>query len=133
MRTQEYIFRIREVVRVTDGDTYWFQVDQGFRNTQLVEIRLMGFDTPEKNKGTAREKQKAQEAKELADTFLWLGRPDTKYWVRTEKDPNGGFGRWLGDVWIERLDGSELHLGDWLRGHQLASVWPTRWRDEFDS
>ena len=133
MRTQEYVSRIREVVKVKDGDTYEFYIDPGYRTKILVEIRLMGFDTPEKTKGTAREKALAKVAQELADTFLWLDRPGTKFWVRSEKDPNGGFGRWLGDVWLEREDGSELHLGDWLRQHQLASVWPTRWRDEFDS
>ena len=116
----EYVYRIREVVKVTDGDTYWLRVDTGFRNNLLVNIRLQGFDTPEKNKGSAREKECANHARELADNFLWLGRTDMKYWIRTEKDPDN-FGRWLGDIWIERPDGSTLHLGDWLREHKLAS------------
>lgn len=131
MTNREYVYKITEVVKVTDGDTYWLRVDVGFRGELLINVRLLGFDCPEAHRGTEREKALAVKARELAASFLWLDRPDMTYWIATQKDPDN-FGRWLGDIWLERSDGTEQQLGDWLRIHHLASVWPRRWRDEFD-
>lgn len=126
MTDREYVYRVESVEKVTDGDTFWLHLDVGFRQTQLTHIRLAGFDCPERNSGSAYEKERARDATEMAFIVL-TGWP---IWVRTEKDPDN-FGRWLGHIWAERLDGDVL-LGDTLRQSNLASVWPTRWRDEFD-
>jgi endonuclease YncB( thermonuclease family) len=131
MTTKPYVYRITDVVKVTDGDTYWLQLDVGFRQTMLVNIRLSGYDTPERNRGTPFEKGEAVRAAVTAGQFF--APVEGTLWVRTEKDPDN-FGRWLGDVWVES-DGDrwpERHLGAELRSRGLASVWPTRWRDEFD-
>lgn len=71
----------------------------------------------------------AKYATGYADAWL-LGTPGT-LWVRTEPDPDD-FGRWLGEVWAEDEDGTKRLLGEYLRGLGLASVWPTRWRDEYE-
>jgi endonuclease YncB( thermonuclease family) len=132
--SKQYVYRVSEIVKVTDADTLWARVDVGFRETILVNIRLLGYDAPERNKGSAFEKAQARVATAAAIDFLKLmGAPGCSLWVRTEKDPDD-FGRWLGDVWLES-DGDqwpERHLGAELHSHGLASVWPTRWRDEFD-
>ncbi len=134
MTTRAYTYRIVEVVKVTDADTFWLQLDVGFRQTLLVNIRLHGYDAPERNRGSAHEKAEAIRATSLATEFLApsVPRPGASLWVRTEKDPDD-FGRWLGDIWLES-DGDqwpERHLGAELRSHGLASLWPTRWRDEY--
>lgn len=127
MSSQPYVYPITQVVKVTDGDTYWFRVDVGFRALVLVNCRLLGFDCPERTKGSAFERFEGAEATMVADEFL--NEPGS-LWVRTEKDPDS-FGRWLGEVWRE--DGDErVLLGDMLRAKKLASVWPTRWHEEFD-
>lgn len=138
MTTKAYTFRVTGVERVTDGDTYWLRLDVGFRQSILVPIRLLGYDTPEMNSGSAFEKSMGQHAREVA--WDWLEdaadanvNPHASLWVRTEKDPDN-FGRWLGDLWLES-DGDqwpERHLGAELREQGLASVWPVRWRTEFD-
>ena len=135
MTTRPYTYRIVEVVKVTDADTFWLQLDVGFRQTLLVNIRLNGYDAPERNRGSAHEKNAAVTATSVATEFLSpvVAMPGTSLWVRTEKDPDD-FGRWLGDIWRES-DGDqwpERHLGAELRAQGLASLWPTRWRDEFD-
>lgn len=135
MTSKQYVYRVSEVVKVTDGDTYWLRVDVGFRETILVNIRLNGYDCPERNRGTQHEKTEAIRAKSIATEFLEpiTPIPDSSLWVRTERDPDN-FGRWLGDVWLES-DGDqwpERHLGAELRSQGLASIWPTRWRDEWD-
>lgn len=134
--SRQYVYRVTEVVKVTDGDTYWLRVDVGFRANHLINVRLLGYDCPERTRGSAREKAEAVRARSVATDFLEpaVARPRASLWVRTEADPDS-FGRWLGDVWLES-DGDqwpEKHLGAALRDQKLASVWPTRWRDEFDN
>lgn len=36
MTTQQYVYKVANVHRVVDGDTYWFYLDVGFRQTGLV-------------------------------------------------------------------------------------------------
>ena len=121
-------------VRVTDGDTYWLTLDVGLRQTALANIRLAGYDCPETNGGSAAEKLAGRRAMVAAEHWLALqaGTPDAVTWCRTEKDPDS-FGRWLGTIWAESAGGTVEHLGLYLAECGLASIWPTRWRDEFDN
>jgi endonuclease YncB( thermonuclease family) len=130
MTTREYIYPVVEVVKVTDGDTFWLRLDVGFRGLLLIDCRLDGFDCPEVSRGTDFEKQQGGQATKVTAGFL-TSAPGA-LWVRTEKDPDD-FGRWLGEVWRETDDGTMTYLGDVLRDQGLASIWPTRWHDEFDS
>jgi endonuclease YncB( thermonuclease family) len=132
MTTREYAYRISAVEKVTDGDTFWLRLDVGFRETLLVDCRLDGWDCPETNRGSDYEKQQAKVAKQVTADFLTNVPTDAVLWVRTEKDPDD-FGRWLGDVWQETPDGTQTHLGGVLGAQQLASVWPTRWHEEYDT
>jgi endonuclease YncB( thermonuclease family) len=131
MPTKPYVYRVTDVVKVTDGDTFWLRCDVGFRQTILVNLRLSGYDTPEKYRGSPFEKAEASRATVLATS--WLEENTGRIWVRTEKDPDD-FGRWLGDLWVESDTDPwpEQHLGAELRRAGLASVWPKRWREEFD-
>lgn len=116
------------MLRVIDGDTYLLSLDIGFHATLAVNIRLYGWDCPEKTKGNAYERRQALYATGYADA--WLLSPPGVLWVRTEPDPDD-FGRWLGDIWAEQPDGTQAHLGDYLAGLKLASPWPIRWRDMY--
>lgn len=136
MPSRQYLYKIREIYKINDGDSFWAYLDVGFRQTNLTEIRLDGYDCPERRKGSAFEKSEGLRALSLTTEFLEppVARPGASLWVRTDPDPDS-FGRWLGDIWLES-DGDqwpERHLGAELRSHGLASLWPTRWRDEFDA
>lgn len=130
MTSQQYVYRVARVEKVTDGDTFWLHLDIGFRETLLIDCRLDGWDCPETNRGSDYEKQQAKAATALTTDFLT--NPAAPLWVRTEKDPDD-FGRWLGDVWQETGDGTQTHLGDVLAAQQLASPWPTRWHEMYDT
>lgn len=130
MTERQYVYKITEVVKVTDGDTYWLRVDVGFRQENLINVRLAGYDCPERTKGSEMEKAQANRARDTAMVFLTRVTLDT--WIRTEKDPDH-FGRWLGHIWQEPTPGEVWKLGDWLRDFGLASIWPTRWREEYDA
>jgi endonuclease YncB( thermonuclease family) len=130
MTERQYVYKIAEIVKVTDGDTYWLHVDAGFRAHILINVRLNGYDCPEAHKGSDWEKDQATKARDIATAFL-TGNAG-HLWIQTEKDPDN-FGRWLGDIWAEHPDGyGPFRLGEGLRNMGLASVWPTRWRDEYD-
>ena len=68
--TRPYIYRVTEVVKVTDGDTYWLRLDVGFRQTLLVNLRLLGYDCPERTRGSERERQLAKAATATAEQFF---------------------------------------------------------------
>lgn len=137
MTTLEYVQRVREFREdlYHDGDSFYLVTSVPFHLTALINVRLLGFDCPELRKGTAFEKARAVLAQTL--TAQWLRNRldpeviDAKVWVRTEPIEDD-FGRWLGDVWAEYPDGTSSRLGDVLRAAGLASVWPTRWREELD-
>ena len=131
--TRQYVYRVTDVPRVVDGDTYWLTLDVGLRHTALVNVRLHGYDCPETNGGTVAEKVAGRRA--TVEAQLWLvhamADPHTTVWVSTLPDPDS-FGRWLGAVWAEHVgyDGVDDLLGAHLCELGLASVWPTRWRTE---
>jgi endonuclease YncB( thermonuclease family) len=127
--TQQYVYKIKSIAKVTDGDTYWINIDPGFHATLLVHCRLIGYDTPEKNRGTAYEKAKAIEAQQRAALFL-ANTVDT-LWLRTDPDPDS-FGRWLCTIWAETEQGVTHALGPYLEDLGLASRWPTHWRDQYE-
>jgi endonuclease YncB( thermonuclease family) len=129
--TQQYVYRVTEVVKVTDGDTYWLRLDVGFRQEILIDCRLDGWDAPEMTKGSDYEKQQAKIARQVASDWLTAALK-VGLWIRTEKDPDD-FGRWLGDLWTETSDGLVAdHLGMALASQKLASAWPTRWHEVYD-
>lgn len=132
MPTRPYIYEVTDIVRVVDGDSSWLKVDVGFRQSLLIDCRLSGWDCPEMNRGTVYEKQQARIAQRVATDWLTaaLGKG---LWIRTEKDPDD-FGRWLGDLWTETPDGDVAdHLGLALASQKLASAWPTRWHEVYDT
>lgn len=129
---QPHTYRVAEVHKVTDGDTFWLYLDVGFYLTHLTHIRLHGYDTPEKFKPSSPDEAAAAQAATgyVTRWFEWaLTSPRVSLWVRTEPDPDS-FGRWLGQIWAQDDEfGTVEELGALLFSRGLASVWPQRWRD----
>jgi micrococcal nuclease len=128
MTTAPYVYPVVRVDQVVDGDTFDLVLDVGFHLHATVRCRLLGYDTPELHHGSSNERARGQQAKAI--TAAWFGQPDRRYWVRTEKDPDS-FGRWLADTWSE-LGDDVSRLGDVLSTEELATMWPTRWREVYD-
>jgi micrococcal nuclease len=70
-----YIYRIKEITKVVDGDTIDADIDLGFDISLTKRIRLAGVDTPESRTTDANEKKYGLQSKE------WL-----KYKVENAKD-----------------------------------------------
>lgn len=93
-----YTYKIKEIVRVVDGDTVDVKIDLGFDLTKLERVRLAGIDTPESRTKDLAEKHLGYEAKAYL-TELLVAADDLI--VKTEKD--GKFGRMLGEFFNNKF------------------------------
>ena len=102
-----YIYRIREIHKVVDGDTIDADIDLGFDISLTKRIRLAGVDTPESRTSDTNEKKYGLESKE------WLkhrveGAHDIL--IKTElPDSTEKYGRIIGHLFI---NGEETSLND---------------------
>jgi len=99
-----YVYRIKSVGRVVDGDTIDADIDLGFDISLTKRIRLAGIDTPESRTRDLKEKELGIDAKnwlkhQLEDTFDVV--------IRTEKpDSTEKYGRIIGHLFINGQDES---------------------------
>jgi micrococcal nuclease len=102
-----YIYRIRSIHKVVDGDTIDADIDLGFDISLTKRIRLAGVDTPESRTADANEKKYGLESKEwlkkrcenAKDILIKTELPDS-----TEK-----YGRIIGHLYI---NGEETSLNN---------------------
>jgi endonuclease YncB( thermonuclease family) len=103
--TEDYVRRVAEVVRVHDGDTYLFRLDQGLGDRRECWLRLRGIDTPELSQPGG------YEARDFAAAQINAAKEIV---IQTFKTSTGTdvmtFIRYVADVW---LDG--VPLADMLR------------------
>jgi micrococcal nuclease len=96
-----YEYRVKQVLRVVDGDTIDVDIDLGFNISYTQRVRLAGIDTPESRTTDKYEKALGLEVKKKLGELL---KSATKIVIRTEKpDSSEKYGRILG--WLF-LDGS---------------------------
>ena len=93
-----YIYRIREIHKVVDGDTIDADIDLGFDISLTKRIRLAGVDTPESRTADANEKKYGLESKE------WLKHRcenAKNILIKTElPDSTEKYGRIIGHLFI---------------------------------
>ena len=95
-----YEYRVKQVLKVVDGDTIDVVIDLGFDISYTSRVRLAGIDTPESRTTDAREKILGLEVKEYLKKAL-DGATDIV--IRTEKvDSSEKYGRILGWLFINR-------------------------------
>jgi micrococcal nuclease len=96
-----YEYRVKQVLRVVDGDTIDVDIDLGFNISYTQRVRLAGIDTPESRTTDKYEKALGLEVKKKLGELI---KSATKIVIRTEKpDSSEKYGRILG--WLF-LDGS---------------------------
>ena len=102
-----YIYRIKEIHKVVDGDTIDASIDLGFDISLEKRIRLAGVDTPESRTSDANEKKYGLESKE------WLKHRcenAKNILIKTElPDSTEKYGRIIGHLFI---NGEETSLND---------------------
>ena len=112
-----YIYRIRTISKVVDGDTIDADIDLGFDISLGKRIRLAGIDTPESRTTNAKEKAMGLESKEWLKKAL-EGAKDIL--IKTElPDSTEKYGRIIGHLFI---NGQETSLNSQMitSGYALA-------------
>ena len=112
-----YIYRIKSVGKVVDGDTIDADIDLGFDISLTKRIRLAGIDTPESRTANLKEKALGLESKEWMKKTL-AGAKDIL--IKTElPDSTEKYGRIIGHLFI---NGQETSLNNQMiaEGYALA-------------
>ena len=93
-----YVYRIKSVLKVVDGDTIDASIDLGFDISLEKRIRLAGIDAPESRTTNLKEKAFGLESKERLKKAL----EDAKdILIKTEKpDSTEKYGRIIGHLFV---------------------------------
>jgi micrococcal nuclease len=93
-----YIYRIKQILKVVDGDTIDADIDLGFDISLTKRIRLAGVDTPESRTADVNEKKYGLQSKE------WLKHKvenAKNILIKTElPDSTEKYGRIIGHLFI---------------------------------
>ena len=117
MDKDPYIYRVKQVLKVVDGDTIDASIDLGFDISLEKRIRLAGVDTPESRTTDLKEKAMGLESKEWLKKKL-EGAKDII--IKTElPDITEKYGRIIGHLFI---NGQEISLNNQMinDGYALA-------------
>ena len=102
-----YIYRIREIHKVVDGDTIDADIDLGFDISLTKRIRLAGIDTPESRTADANEKKYGLQSKDWLKNRLEFAEDII---IKTElPDSTEKYGRIIGHLFI---NGEETSLNN---------------------
>ncbi len=96
-----YEYKVKEIVKIYDGDTITVMIDLGFNVTKLEIIRLALIDTPE-IRGDEREEGLISRdwLRERLYTAMEKG---IDIYIRTNKDHKGKYGRYIGEIFIDDI------------------------------
>jgi micrococcal nuclease len=98
MDKDPYIYRIKSITKVVDGDTIDADIDLGFDISLTKRIRLAGIDTPESRTKDAYEKNLGLESKDWIKNRLEFAKDIL---IKTEKpDSTEKYGRIIGHLYI---------------------------------
>ena len=105
-----YIYRVKQVLKVVDGDTIDADIDLGFDISLTKRVRLSGVDTPESRTTDLKEKALGLEVKE------WLKKNlDGKknILIKTElPDSTEKYGRILGRLYVDDVCLNDRMISD---------------------
>ena len=107
------MYEYRAFVRkVYDGDTITVDLDLGFDILlKNQKIRLSRINTPEVRGKSRPEGLKSRDALREKISNKWVI-------IKTQKDKKGKYGRWLGEVWIDKVC-----MNDWLLSEGHAELY----------
>jgi micrococcal nuclease len=104
-----YEYRVKQVLRVVDGDTIDVDIDLGFDISFTSRVRLAGIDTPESRTTDKKEKALGLEVKQRLKEIL---SKSSSLVIKTQKpDSTEKYGRILGWLFI---DGAEKSINEGL-------------------
>jgi len=118
---EKYIYR-GKLERVVDGDTIDALIDVGFDIWIKKRIRYSGIDTWESRTRDLAEKAKGLEAKARNKELLMEISSKSGYF-RLKSHGVGKYGRVLGEIFIEDVDGKQWNINETLIAEGHAYVY----------
>jgi micrococcal nuclease len=114
---EKYIYRAK-LDRVLDGDTIDAMIDVGFDIWVHKRIRYVGIDTWESRTRNLEEKKLGLAAKERNKELLESVSSKPGYF-RLRSHGVGKYGRVLGEIFIQDVDGKQYNINEQLKleGH----------------
>jgi micrococcal nuclease len=109
-----YVYRIKSITKVVDGDTIDADIDLGFDISLTKRIRLAGIDTPESRTRNQYEKKLGLQAKDWLKNRLEFAKDII---IKTElPDSTEKYGRIIGHLYV---NGEEVSLNNQMiaEGH----------------
>jgi micrococcal nuclease len=99
-----YIYRVKQILKVVDGDTIDADIDLGFDISLTKRVRLAGIDTPESRTTDKREKALGLESKDWLKNRLEFAKDIV---IKTQlPDSTEKYGRILGKLYINNEEKS---------------------------
>ena len=99
-----YIYRIKQITKVVDGDTIDADIDLGFDISLSKRIRLAAVDTPESRTSDANEKKYGLESKEWLKHKVESAK---NILIKTElPDSTEKYGRIIGHLFVNDQENS---------------------------
>ena len=96
-----YTYKISPL-KIVDGDTIDAEIDLGFDIKVKKRIRFMGINAPESRTKDLEEKARGLAAKDRVKQLL-----DGCDNIQLKSHGIGKFGRWLGEIMLDTVDGQE--------------------------
>ena len=118
---EKYIYRAK-LDRVVDGDTIDAMIDLGFNTWVKRRIRYMGLDTWESRTRDLDEKKKGLAAKARNKELLEKVSSKSGFF-RIKSHGTGKYGRVLGEIFIQDVEGKQYNINETLVAEGHAYVY----------
>lgn len=118
-------YKVKNIIKVIDGDTIRADVDMGLRTTRTITLRLADINAPEvygPNRSEA-----GVIAREALENLLIVELYDREMKVFTYKDRKS-FDRYVGHIYFIDNDGIPMSVSAWMvnQGYAAPSTWEVR-------
>lgn len=100
-----YTYKVRNVLKVYDGDTITVEIDCGFDTFRIESLRLANINTPELRGDEREEGLKSRDWLRLQIERAKILEQDIT--IKTYKDKTGKYGRYIADLYIEERNINE--------------------------
>ena len=105
-----YVYKVKEVSKVYDGDTITVIIDLGFNITIKEKIRLTLINAPEVR---GIERPQGLKSRDYLREILYNAIKEEKtIIIKTLKDRKGKYGRYLGEIFIDDISINEKLVND---------------------
>ncbi len=106
-----WTYRVKEIIKIYDGDTITVLVDVGFHVTIKETFRLLHIDTPELR---GEEREQGLIARDWLRERLSTAMENNGIIIKTYKDSKGKYGRYLAEIYVDDININQQLIAEGL-------------------